>query len=639
MACLRYLLLLLFVFVGNAYAQQNKIDSLESLVKSVPSDTNKVWLLNKLVAALREKDNNKALPYANEAKNLAELLNYQKGLVQALENLGWILYRKGDYTKSYEISAQALKISETLKDESAVARCLISIAAIHFEQKQYDRAIENFKMSYSVSKSIGDKKTMARSFNNIAYGMLQLNRVDSALYYIERALKLSKESGARYLTAFSQRTLSDIYFIKKDYKKAITNLEACLIIAGQEDNTFLKVSSLHRLGKVYKEIGQYDKALAYLLDNIALTQKFGYQEEEERALKLIGEVYALKNDIKNAFLYQTRYIQTHDSLYVQRQNEQIALMQTKFEAEIKEAQIALLLKEAQLDEEEINSQKVWTYFYIGCLSLFVILAFVLFSTNRYNSMAKKELEVKNKAINDQAQQLKNLNDTKDKLFSIISHDLRSPLASLKALMELVSTQGLTQEEFVHVTKMLKRNLDSVHEDLDNLLLWAQTQLKGLQAMPVPVNLKSLAEEKVGLFKETANNKNISIVNNIDEQAVVFADSNHITIALRNLIGNAIKFNEVGGSILLTSRDLGTFHEISVTDSGVGMSLDDLTKLFNAETHFTRPGTNKERGAGIGLLLTKEFIEKNEGSISVKSELGKGTTFSFTLKAQLEEVLI
>jgi two-component system, sensor histidine kinase and response regulator len=620
-------------------AQKNEIDSLESLVKSVPADTNKVWLLNTLVSSLREKDNIKALAYATEAKDLAELLRYNKGLAHSLENLGWILYRKGDYTKSFDLSSQALKINEQLADRAGMARCLINLAAIHYEQKQYPNAINHFKEAYRVSEGAGDKKTMARSLNNIAYSFLQMNRVDSTYNYAKLALAISQQVGDKYMVAFAMRTIGDVYMEKKDISAALENYLLCLKISVEEGNTFLKVSTLHRVGKVYKELREYDKAINYFRQNLEVAEKYGYKEELERTYKLLADTYSSKKDITNAYLYQTKYIAIHDSLYEQRQSEKITLMQAQFNDEIKQAQIELLTKEAQLNEEEINSQKIWLYFSIGCVSLLLILAFVLLYANRYNSLAKRELQEKNKAINSQAQQLKNLNATKDKLFSIISHDLRSPLASLQAVMELVGTPGLNQEEFINITRVLKRNLDSVHEDLDNLLMWAQTQLKGFQAVPEPLQLRELAEEKINLFKEVASAKQISITNNIQPETVVLADRNHISLALRNLLANAIKFNQPGGNILMNSREVGEMHEVSVTDSGVGISIEDQHKLFNAETHFTKPGTNKEKGVGIGLLITKEFIERNNGSIWVTSELGKGTTFTFTLKANRLGVLV
>jgi signal transduction histidine kinase len=203
----------------------------------------------------------------------------------------------------------------------------------------------------------------------------------------------------------------------------------------------------------------------------------------------------------------------------------------------------------------------------------------------------------------------------------------------------MNTSGLTQSEFVDIAKALKNNLDSVYSDLDNLLLWAQTQLRGLQAVPEPIVLRDLVAEKIALFNEAARNKKIEINNEINPDAIVFADRNHINLVFRNLITNAIKFNQTNGKITLSSTAYDDYHEISVTDSGVGISLEDLSKLFNAETHFTRPGTNREKGVGIGLLLTKEFVETNNGSISVKSELGRGTTFTFILKAWRAEVLV
>jgi two-component system, sensor histidine kinase and response regulator len=613
-------------------AQNNEIDSLESLVSSIPGDTNKVWLLNHLVTSLRERDNNKALIYAKQANELAELLGYEKGLALALENLGWIFYRTGDYTKSFDLSSRAIKLNEDLGDHAAVSRCLINVAAIHYEQKQFPLAIGHFKKAYSESRRTGNKKIMARAMNNIAYSFLQMPQIDSAHAYAQKALALSNEVNDRYMKAFAMRTLGDVYFERKDIDAALENFRACLRISEQETNTFLKVSTLHRIAKVYKELGQPGMAIHYLTQNLELAEKFGYREELERTYKLMSETYHAKNDVRNAYLYQSKYLAIHDSLYVQRQNEKITLLQAQFNDEIKQTQIELLTKEAQLNEEEIKSQKVWLYFSIGCVSLLLILAFVLLYTNRYNSLAKRELQEKNNAINLQAHELKNLNATKDKLFSIISHDLRSPLASLQAVMELVGTPGLTKDEFINITRVLKRNLDSVHEDLDNLLMWAQTQLKGFQAAPEPLDLKGLADDKINLFLEAANAKGISITNDIQPGTVVVADRNHISLALRNLLANAIKFNEPGGNIHVSSKHAGEMQEISVADSGIGISTEDVGKLFNADTHFTRPGTNKERGVGIGLLITKEFIENNKGSIWVTSELGKGTTFTFTLKA-------
>jgi signal transduction histidine kinase len=312
-------------------------------------------------------------------------------------------------------------------------------------------------------------------------------------------------------------------------------------------------------------------------------------------------------------------------------------MQAKYNTEMKQAQIELLTKDARIREQELNTQKIWFYFTIGCLMLLILLAFVLYYSYRRIKGINFALEEKNTEIHRQAKQLGNLNITKDKLFSIIGHDLRSPVASLKGLLDVLNNKLLSQEEFIEITGKLKRSLDSVYDDLDNLLQWSQSQLRGLQANPQSFNIKPLTDEKIELFREAAQYKDVTIINELPEESYVQADKNHISLALRNLLANAIKFNSNGGVVRIKSKIRGKELEISVTDSGVGISLDDLNKLFNAETHFTKRGTNEEKGVGIGLLLTKEFVESNGGAIWVTSELGKGSTFTFTVGRDLKAV--
>jgi two-component system sensor histidine kinase/response regulator len=632
-------LLVMFLLSLNGFSQHNEADSLQNIIRSISSDTVKVNLLNTLVTSFGEKDNNLAFEFALEAKVLAGALLYQQGMAQALENLGLVMYRKGEYSKAFEYSSQSLKINEELHSQSAIARNLINIATVYYRQGQYIPGIESSKRAYSIVASSPDKRTIARSLNSIAKGVLYLGKLDSATIYVQRALRMSKQEGYWNTTATSYRILGDINLAKITLSAALEYYTVSLGIAEKYKNTVLKVSALQRLGNVYKMMGRYDKAIEYLSQGVASANVSGFKDELERSYKLISEIYTAKNDIGSAFEYQSKYIAIHDSLYDQKSVEQMALMEARFDAELKEAQIDLLKKETKLKQDELNVKTIWAYFYMSGLILAIILAFVLYYKNRYTRKAKLVLEERNMEIQKQTQQLRNLNSTKDKLFSIISHDLRSPVASLRALMELLGTSQLSQQEFINITNALKRNLDSVYDDLDNLLLWATTQLKGLQALPEIVCIKTIADEKIKLFYEAAKMKDITIINDIPEEAEVYADRNHISLILRNLIANAIKFNLPGGCITLSSKEQDGNYEISITDSGTGISSEELKKLFNAETHFSKLGTNKEKGVGIGLLLTKEFVERNQGSIRVASEVGKGTTFTFTAKACRTMVLV
>jgi tetratricopeptide (TPR) repeat protein len=308
---------------STGYAQQHKVDSLESLVHSVPSDTTKVWLLNQLVETLREKDNNKAYTYAEEATHLAELLNYKNGLALASENLGWILYRKGDFSRSLATSTRALKLSEEINDRKAIARCLINIAAIHYEQKHFQEAIRFFRDAYSKAKEVSDVRTMARCYNNVAYTFKGLGQLDSAQVFAKAAFDLSDNAKDIDMKGFALRTLGDVALGHNRTKEALKNFFGCYEIALKLENTFLKSSVLHRIAKSYYSMKEYDEALNYLHENIALAKKYGFKDELERAYKLMSEIYYNVNDLKQAYQYQTLYVGLHDSLYDQRGQEQI----------------------------------------------------------------------------------------------------------------------------------------------------------------------------------------------------------------------------------------------------------------------------------------------------------------------------
>jgi two-component system sensor histidine kinase/response regulator len=630
------LCLLLAFQVLPGFGQRTDVDSLLNIIKTTPADTSRVYQLNLLVTVLRERDNNQALKYSEEARDLALLLNYQPGLARALENLGWIYYRRGEFSEAFDVSAEAMKMAGLFGDKLTVAKCLNTIAAVRIEQKQYAEGISNFKKAYRISSEISDKPSMARCINNIAYCFFQNDQVDSAAAYGKQALQLSRQADTRYLTGFALRTLGDVDMALGRYQDALLKFNEVVRIAKELSNIFLQVSTNHRIGKVFYVLGKNTVAINTLTANLAAARQYGFKGELERSLKLISEIYASMGEMHRAYDFQNRYVTVHDSLQLQRSGEEMAMMQAKFDSEIKEARIELLTKEAQLTQEEINSQRLWMYFSVGCLSLMVILAFVLLYSNRLKKRANDELASKNTEIALQAQQLQSLNATKDKLFSIISHDLRSPLASLRGLVSVMGLGGLSTEEFIESSRKLRKNLDSVQGDLDNLLVWAQSQLNGLQSNPVPMRLRPVIEEKIDLFAEIARQKDLTILNEVDESLSIVADRNHMGLVIRNLLANAIKFNRNGGLIRITEQRVGECFEISVTDSGIGMTERDLGRLFNAATHFTNPGTHQEKGAGIGLLLTKEFIEKDGGAIRATSVHGEGSTFTFTVKPDVKQ---
>lgn len=628
----------LFLF-GNVWGQKSVTDSLESvLTDATLEDSVRLQVLNTLAASWKDLDNNKAYRFAEEAMILSEKVSDRENLALALEQLGWITYRRGNYRLSLDYALKAIDLYEGLNDTAGKGRVLMNIGAIHVEEEQAQMAIDRFKEAYQLGIKTTDSVLMARSLNNMAYGYVMSGDLTTAHEKASQAFAIAQELDNIYLTGFSLRTLADIFLKKNEVRKAEQHLNDALRAAGRANNNFLKLTVAHRLGKLHLSQNRPDKAIDVLESHIPIGEEFGYLDELDKLYKLVADAYAVTGPLTKAFAYQSKYVAVHDSLYRKKRSEETSLMQWRFDREMQQAKIDLLTKEALLKEQELHSQKLWRYFYMGFASLLIILAFILFYENRIKSRAKRELELKNAEVNVQALQLKSLNQTKDKLLSIISHDLRSPVASLKALMELLVTTDLSQEQFTDISRSLKKNVDTVYEDLDNVLAWAQTQLKGIQSHAETIDVANLVDDQIRLYDETARTKGVKLVKDTPETAFIYADKNHVRIILRNLIANAIKFNRPGGAITISAKEQGAHTVVSVADSGVGMGTEDLARLFDPHTHFTKRGTSNEKGMGLGLLLVKEFVENNGGKIWVTSELGKGTTFSFSMSTRYVEEL-
>jgi len=228
--------------------------------------------------------------------------------------------------------------------------------------------------------------------------------------------------------------------------------------------------------------------------------------------------------------------------------------------------------------------------------------------------------------------LKELNATKDKFFSIISHDLKSPFTSLLGITEVLLENHRTlkpdeiEEYFSHLNEASKSTL----ELLDNLLTWAQSQTGRLELSQSKVNLKVLTTDITRLLQTFARDKKIMLINTIDKDIWVWADPNMLTTVLRNLIQNAVKYTRSKGSVTIGVTVIKEFAEIWVADTGIGMTDKGLNSLFRIGENVSMPGTNNERGTGLGLILCRDFVEKHGGTIRAESETGMGSRFYFTM---------
>jgi signal transduction histidine kinase len=273
-----------------------------------------------------------------------------------------------------------------------------------------------------------------------------------------------------------------------------------------------------------------------------------------------------------------------------------------------ESERDLLLKQQEVDKQR----------WVSILG-FSIVVLMLIGGVIFYRFYKREQERKN--------ELSALNATKDRLFAILSHDLMSPVATLKNYTMLMDWGAMDQAEFTESVQSLKTNVNNLYLMLENVLHWSITQMKGIKAKIEKVNISEVIQEQVALLEPIAKGKNIRITQAVPSGITIDMDRNHLALIIRNLLQNALKFTHSGGIIQFNGENTEGGYQLRIQDNGIGMAADILTKLFKVEENANRTGTAKEGGTGLGLILTKELVELNGGKITVSSEEGRGATFS------------
>ena len=295
----------------------------------------------------------------------------------------------------------------------------------------------------------------------------------------------------------------------------------------------------------------------------------------------------------------------------------------------------------QHDPEVLSSLRVNA---LSITLISILLSMILWHTSKKNLFQglvigeqQRKLEATNAALQSQARELSELNETKDKFFSIIAHDLKSPFTGVKGFAELLEDELRHSDnaEVSSYVEAIQNSSDRAMHLLDNLMEWARSQTGKIAFNPVELNLSDQVNEALSVYSEAARKKSITMVTQIDDRVTVYADRRMLNSILHNLVSNAIKFCHAKGEVEIKSKGLDGEVLISVSDNGIGMQDNILQHLFHIDKKTGREGTHGEPSTGLGLQLCKEFVEKHQGKIWAESVEGQGTTFYFTLPLHSE----
>lgn len=642
---------MLIVLSLSLSGQQPYIDSLKRLLDKSPDTKTQLSIYYKIAKSYRNLNPYIGLDYIDSARHIA-IKSGDKQMEARIINETGVLYRKVDlYREAVDQHQKALKIFRQARDSMGIAFAYANLGNVFLIIGQLDKALEYNLRSLQMKYELRDSLQIAYSLRTTALVYQAMKKYDSAMRYFSKALDIYQVKGDKY-------DVGNIYYHLATANLASgTNQNLALLYLGKAFDFYDELESdygtalvKYNAGKAYYQLKKFDKARELYSEALQLAQKSGTPKILLDVYRDLSELNKKLGNYRESLIYFENYARIRDSLFNETFSKNIVEMQAKYKNDEQLAEIALLKKENQLIRNEQRLKSAYVYLLVtGILLVLAVLGLLMWRYRDKKRINKQlEEEVKNRKDHEQKliqseRQLKEVNLTKDKFFSIISHDLKSPFGAMKGLVELLQAgyDEMSDMEKKELIGEINKATNNTFSLLSNLLAWSQSQRDTIEFHPVAINVSEICSGTIDFLLPAARKKNIGIESNIAEDLHVVADRNMLTTIIRNLLSNAVKFTSDGGTVNIKSKMLATQHgnngynkfvEISVSDTGVGISGENLDKIFRIEEKFKTPGTNDESGTGLGLMICKEFVEKHHGTIRVDSEEGVGSTFAFTLPA-------
>ena len=568
------------------------------------------------------------LLYIKNVKLDSAQLFYEKGLKISVNNnlkgkeiefkngIGFIYFRTGDLQKTVEQFLNALNSFEDYDDEVLKSKILNNIGSIYQNLGEFDKAIKYINKSLVIRKEIGNPRNIAICYNSLGNVYGGLEEYDKALTYYNEYLKIAKTISEELNLSVAYSNISAIYRLQEKYSEALDYGFKALEINTVANNTYDMALDYNGIGVSYSGLHQFDKAELYLNKAMKTAKKIKDKDFELEVLSDLSLAYSKANNYKKAYIYNKKYSELKDSLLTESKNKQIVEAEKKYETKLKNSEIKTL----KIEKE--SAKKNQQLFILAILSLAIILGFLIVF---YRQRSKT-----NAILKDKNNQLNQLTNTQNRLMGIISHDLKAPLSafysitnSLKTKFDIISRKEID----TYFSRMLNSSI-ALKLQLENMLNWAINQSNVISVNLSQFNLSVLTTKVVLILQEFANEKSIYINNTIDPSLNIKTDGNLLSIVLNNLISNAVKYSPNNSEVTISAKQENVETIILVKDTGVGLTKEELNTIF-VENSIT--AKNENSGTGLGLIVSKDIIDKLKGEIWAESNADNGTTFFIKLK--------
>ena len=656
------------------FAQNAKIDSLTVRLAYQNQDSTKVetslLLINELYAI---QDYNKALLFIDQTSELSKILNYNKGLAESNFIKGLIYDQRSESSKAIDNFEMAKTYFQKINDTLNIARVNNNLGSIEIKRGNYKKGLANALSAIKIFEKKSLNEELKKAYENLSEAYLQTKKYDKALEYNKKALRINEQLDDLEGMKMVLKNLGDLYALQKDHIRSIDSYERMLTLLDPETDKDLKGEILSSLGRSYLATDKLNEASDYLKQGLTYNRNrknkkgilltlnaLGDLNIKNRRLKLaenqLWEAYKLAKEINNrdellynlklntkldstrnffedAFNWQNQYYALKGELDKENEKAKSEIgTDNDTEPEIPPLIVKEPITETSNQIQESTPQKNTQLLFYGLIAGLVFLAVLLiFSYLKSSKDSKdiKSLSKTNKELTLRNGQLEEVNQVKDKLFSIVSHDLKDSISSIKAFLDLLKDDGITKEEFNQLIPELSENANNASSLLFNLLNWSKSQMQNLQPKPELFNIQEVFHIKMSLIEKKVEDKGIILIDE-SKREFVYADRSMLEIVIQNLITNAVKFTGKGDVITISNQDYNGKVLICVEDTGIGISEENIKKLFNAKKNFTTIGTENEKGTGLGLTICKDLVELNKGRIWVESTPNIGSKFFIEL---------
>ncbi len=535
------------------------------------------------------------------------------------KSIAWIHFRNGDYPRSLDHFAALIPEARRLGLHRIEVEAMKQISIIYLRTDNVDRSLRFLEMADSMAEGyqLIRLRSDLRSEMGIRYA--EMGHYDTALAYYRQAITLAQAARqeeqlltARVNMAIALKNLRRFDEALRIYRESLGDLKP--------DNLLERAIIYDNIATLWIEAGQPDSALQFTTASFRTADSIEFNTNNIRQdlQALLVRIYETKGDYRSALEAQKKLAILKDSIFNEQSAAQLEEAGARFDSELKDSKIQS--QELQIE----NRKRVTVVLGIG-VGLLLIVGIVF----RINQRKVQRL---NRQITLQKQELEKLNAMKDRLFSTISHDLRTPLSSLYSFSRLLTEGNMDPVKLPRYTAQLQGQLNATLGMMDNLLQWSRTQIRGFHPVIITLDLSQAAGEVFEFIGHEARTKGVHLVQEIRPGSLARADRQMLLLILRNLVHNALKYTVRDGQIRLSIREGGTFVELVISDTGVGIPAYEVEAFNNQDGDgiTSRPGTSGEKGTGLGLMLCRSLASAMGTELRVESEQGVGTAFVLRL---------